>query len=38
MFANGTVTMSMENTFWGEYFGMCTDAFGINWMMSYREG
>lgn len=33
----GQVTMPMDNTFWGDYFGMLTDKFGINWMMSYNE-
>ncbi len=33
--AGGQVTMPMENTFWGSYFGMFKDKFGINWMMSY---
>lgn len=32
----GNVTMPMADTFWGDYFGMCTDKFGINWMMSYN--
>ena len=31
----GTVTMPMDKTFWGDYFGMCTDKFGINWMISF---
>ena len=31
----GMVTMPMENTFWGSYFGMVTDPFGINWMVSF---
>lgn len=31
---NGKTTMPMTDTFWGSYFGMCTDQFGINWMMS----
>ncbi len=35
--AGGTVTMPMGNTFWGDYFGMLTDKFGINWMMSFNE-
>ncbi len=30
----GNVTMPMDNTFWGSYFGMFTDQFGINWMVS----
>ncbi len=32
---DGKVTMPMNNTFWGEYFGMFTDKFGINWMISF---
>ena len=32
----GQVTMALDNTFWGDYFGMFTDKFGINWMMSYN--
>ena len=31
--AGGIVTMAMQDTFWGAYFGMCTDRFGINWMV-----
>ncbi|HUR31442.1 MAG TPA: VOC family protein [Saprospiraceae bacterium] len=31
----GSVTMPMNDTFWGDYFGMFTDKFGINWMVSY---
>ncbi|MGJ5642601.1 VOC family protein [Formosa sp. S-31] len=33
----GVVTMPMEDTFWGDYFGMCTDQFNINWMISYNN-
>ncbi len=29
----GAVTMPMEDQFWGAYFGMCTDRFGVNWML-----
>ncbi len=32
----GAVTMPMEDQFWGAYFGMCTDRFGINWMLVYE--
>jgi PhnB protein len=35
--AGGTVTMPMNKTFWGDYFGMFTDQFGINWMVSFNE-
>ncbi|OFY50543.1 MAG: glyoxalase [Bacteroidetes bacterium GWF2_41_31] len=34
---NGTVKMPMSKTFWGAYFGMCTDQFGINWMVGFEE-
>lgn len=30
----GKVTMPLDKTFWGSYFGMLTDKFGINWMVS----
>lgn len=30
----GNQTMPMNETFWGSYFGMFTDKFGINWMVS----
>lgn len=33
----GQVTMPMGDTFWGDYFGMLVDQFGIAWMMSYHE-
>lgn len=32
----GKVTMPLANTFWGDYFGMWTDKFGINWMVSFN--
>lgn len=31
----GTVTMPLEKAFWNALFGMCTDRFGINWMVNY---
>jgi PhnB protein len=31
----GAVQMPLGKTFWGAYFGMFTDKFGINWMLSY---
>ena len=33
----GKVSMPMDTTFWGSYFGMCTDKFDINWMISFGE-
>ena len=34
--AGGAVTMPMDETFWGAYFGMCSDRFGINWMVVHE--
>ena len=31
----GTVTMPLAEMFWGSYYGMLTDRFDINWMVSY---
>ena len=33
---DGQQTMPLSDTFWGDYFGMLTDKFGINWMVSYN--
>ncbi|MCI1752203.1 MAG: VOC family protein [Flavobacteriales bacterium] len=33
--AGGRVTMPLADTFWGAYFGMFTDKFGINWMVNF---
>ena len=30
----GKVTMPLMDTFWGAYFGSCTDKFGINWQFN----
>ncbi len=35
--AGGKVVMPMDNTFWGAYFGMFADKFGINWMINFDE-
>ena len=32
--ASGNVAMQPQEMFWGAYFGMCTDRFGVNWMIS----
>jgi len=31
----GFIMMPLEHQFWGAYFGMLTDKFGIQWMLSY---
>ncbi|NEU06785.1 VOC family protein [Flavihumibacter sp. R14] len=33
--AGGQVKMPLEKTFWGAFFGMLTDKFGVNWMVNY---
>ncbi len=33
--AGGSVVMPLGDMFWGAYFGLGTDRFGINWMISY---
>lgn len=35
--AGGSVQMPMDIMFWGDYFGMLTDKFGIQWMVNYSE-
>jgi PhnB protein len=31
----GNITMPLNKTFWGAFFGMFTDKFGIHWMVNY---
>ena len=31
----GEVTMDLQDMFWGDYFGTCTDRFGINWQVHH---
>lgn len=33
--AGGTVEMPMEDSFWGTYFGMFRDKYGIEWMVEF---
>ena len=33
----GTVTMPLQDTFWGATFGMFADQFGIDWMLNYDK-
>ena len=33
----GQVKMAVQDTFWGARFGMCTDKFGVNWMVNYDK-
>jgi len=34
---SGTVTMPLDKTFWAARFGMCTDRFGVPWMINCEK-
>jgi PhnB protein len=34
LLAGGTVGMPLEQAPWGDTFGMCTDKFGISWLVN----
>ena len=33
----GNVTMPFEKQMWGDLFGMCTDKFGVPWMVDVAQ-
>lgn len=33
----GKVEMPLQDMFWGDYFGSCTDRFGVQWMFNCAE-
>ena len=33
--AGGSVILPLQETFWGSYYGLWTDRFGINWMVNH---
>ncbi len=33
----GTVVMPLMDTFWGAYFGMLKDKYGVQWMVSHDK-
>ena len=33
--SGGSVSMDLQKTFWGAFYGMCTDKYGIQWMINY---
>lgn len=35
--AEGAVSVPLEKQMWGDVFGMCTDKFGITWMVNISE-
>ena len=35
--SGGTVSVPLEKQMWGDVFGMCTDRFGIIWLVNISE-
>jgi PhnB protein len=35
--AGGSVSVPLEKQMWGDVFGMCTDRFGVPWMVDIGE-
>jgi PhnB protein len=35
--SDGTVSVPLEKQMWGDVFGMCTDRFGITWLINISE-
>jgi PhnB protein len=33
----GQVTLPLEKQMWGDLFGMCTDRFGVDWMVNIAQ-
>lgn len=33
----GTVTMNLQDMFWGAYFGSCVDKYGVQWMFNCEQ-
>jgi PhnB protein len=31
---DGSITMPLQDMFWGAYYGSCTDKFGVQWMIN----
>lgn len=34
---DGTITMPLQDMFWGAYYGSCTDKFGVQWMLNFNN-
>jgi PhnB protein len=35
--ASGTVSMPLQKQVWGDEFGMCTDQFGVPWLVNISQ-
>ncbi|NUS17689.1 MAG: VOC family protein, partial [Streptomyces sp.] len=31
-------TVPLDKQMWGDVFGMCTDRFGVTWMVNIAQG
>ena len=36
--AAGTITMPLQKQVWGDEFGMCSDQFGVSWLVNIALG
>jgi PhnB protein len=34
---DGKITMELQDMFWGDYYGSCTDKFGVQWMFNFAK-
>lgn len=35
--SGGSVSVPLEKQMWGDVFGMCTDRFGVTWMININQ-
>ena len=35
--AGGTISMPLEKQMWGDEFGMCTDRYGVDWLVNIGQ-
>ncbi|MFD0278479.1 VOC family protein [Kitasatospora sp. NPDC127111] len=35
--SGGTVLVPLEKQMWGDVFGMCTDRFGVTWLLNINQ-
>ncbi|MGQ1948676.1 VOC family protein [Geofilum sp. OHC36d9] len=34
---DGEIKLPVSDQFWGAYYGICTDKFGVNWKISFSQ-
>lgn len=35
--SEGKITVQIGDVFWGSYYGMCTDKYGVTWIVNYAK-